>query len=234
MQKISNKNANRSLNVTGESDISIKKMGKVLNDDCKNVIFDLVMDQKVVEFKASFAARKIQNWWRLETGYRIILDKIMDDEFEGLNLGLKFLHFVGSVSVNVPYEYYIYDEAVHWYLQYRYPCVFCKEFIDIFYDVEKEEFDYDYRDWTTSGRWLIFARYINSCGGLDEWNWLQVFSKVMLDYEEKKCFSCDTRLTRELEEHAMEHGYGLERRYGLERGYGFKLFYASALPWKIS
>ena len=72
MQKLSNENANRSLDVTGESDIDIKKMGKVLNDDCKNVIFDLVMDQKVVEFTQNNAAKKIQNWWRFATGNRIM------------------------------------------------------------------------------------------------------------------------------------------------------------------
>jgi len=99
---------------------------------------------------------------------------------------------------------YIYEEAVHWYLQYRYPCVFCKEFIDIFYDVEQEEEDYDYRDWKTSRKWLIFARYINSCGGLDEWNWLQVFSGIMMEKEgdeEEELFSCDTWLTRELKKY---------------------------------
>ena len=184
--------ANRSLNVTGESDIDIKKMAKVLNDDCKNVIY---------------TTKKIQNWWRHATGYRIILNKIWDayhrDEFERLdclNLDLKFLHFVGNASV-MHIDHYIYVEAVHWYIQYRYPCVFCKEFIDIFYDVEQEEEDYDYRDWKTSSKWLMFARYINSCGGLDEWNWLQVFSGIMLEKEgdeEEELFSCDTWLSYEL------------------------------------
>jgi hypothetical protein len=209
MQKISNKNANRSLNVTGESDIDIKKMGKVLNDDCKKVIFVMAMDQKVVEFTQNIAAKKIQNWWRLATGYRIILNKIWDayqrDEFERLdclNLDLKFLHFVGNASV-MHIDHYIYVEAVHWYLRYRSPCVYTKEFIDIFYDVEQEEEDYDYRDWKTSRKWLIFARYINSCGGLDEWNWLQVFYGIMLegdggDDQEKELFSCDTWLSTEL------------------------------------
>ena len=210
MQKISNKNANRSLDVTGESDIIIKKMAKVLNDDCKKVIFVMAMDQKVVEFTQNNAAKKIQNWWRLATGYRVILNKIWNayqrDEFERLdclNLDLKFLHFVGNASV-MHIDHYIYVEAVHWYIQYRYPCVFCKEFIDIFYDVEQEEEDYDYRDWKTSRKWLIFARYINSCGGLDEWNWLQVFSGIMLEKEgdeEEELFSCDTWLTRELKKY---------------------------------
>jgi hypothetical protein len=223
MEQISNENTNRSLNVTGESDIDMKKMAKVLNDDCKKVVFDMAMDQKIAEFTASFAAKKIQKWWRLATGYRIILNKIWDayqrDEFERLeclNLDLNFLRFVGNASV-MHIDHYIYEEAVDWYLQYRYPCVFCKEFIDIFYNVEEEEEDYDYRDWKTSRKWLIFARYINSCGGLDEWNWLQVFYGIMLEKEEKEndwedwggagagevggLFSCDTLLTRELKKY---------------------------------
>ena len=198
----------------------IKAMANKLNYDCKKVIFDMAMDQKVVEFTASFAAKKIQNWWRLATGYRIILNKIWDayqrDEFERLdclNLDLKFLKFVGNASV-MHEDYYIHEEAVQWYLQYRYPCVFCKEFMDIFYNVEEQEPDYDYRDWKTSGKWLIFASYINSCGGLDEWNWLQVFYGIMLEKEEKEndwedwggagagevggMFSCDTWLSTEL------------------------------------
>ena len=185
----------------------IKAMADKLNYDCKNVIYNMAMNQKVVEFTQNIAAKKIQNWWRLATGYRIILNKIWDayqrDEFERLdclNLDLKFLHFVGNASV-MHIDHYIYVKAVHWYIQYRYPCVFCKEFIDIFYDVEQEEEDYDYRDWKTSRKWLIFARYINSCGGLDEWNWLQVFSGIMLEKEgdeEEELFSCDTWLSREL------------------------------------
>ena len=212
-------NAYRSLKVTGESDINIKKMARVLNDDCKHVIYTMAMDQKIAEFTASFAAKKIQNWWRLATEYRIILNKIWDayqrDEFERLdclNLDLKFLKFVGSTSV-MHNDHYIHEEAVQWYLQYRYPCVFCKEFMDIFYNVEEEEPDYDYRDWMTSRKWLIFARYINSCGGLDEWNWLQVFYGIMMEKEEKEdhwdalicepngLFSCDTWLTRRLKKY---------------------------------
>ncbi|MBT6929922.1 MAG: hypothetical protein HN986_03660 [Candidatus Marinimicrobia bacterium] len=231
MQKISNKNANRSLNITCESDIDIKKMAKVLNDDCKKVIFVMAMDQKVVEFTASFAAKKIQNWWRLATGYRVILNKIWDayqrDEYEildCLNLDMKFLKFVGNASV-MHEDYIIHEEAVQWYLQYRYPCVFCKEFMDIFYNVEEQEPDYDYRDWKTSGKWLIFASYINSCGGLDEWNWLQVFYGIMLEKEEKEndwedwggagagevggMFSCDTWLSRELKKYEFR---GFSRR----------------------
>ena len=209
MEKILNKNANRSLNVTGESDIDMKKMAKVLNDDCKKVIYDMAMDQKIVEFTASFAAKKIQNWWRLATGYRIILNKIWNayqrrdyESLDCLNLDLKFLRFVGNASV-MHIDHYVYEEAVEWYLQYRHPCVFCKEFIDIFYNVEEEEEDYDYRDWKTSNKWLMFASYINSCGGLDEWNWLQVFSGIMLEKGERsdgeeELFSCDTWLSTEL------------------------------------
>ena len=213
MALILNENANRSLNVTGKSDIDIKKMSKVLNDDCKNVIFNMTMDLKIVEFPQNNSARKIQQWWRRVTGYRIILYKIWNayqlNEYEALdclNLDLKFLRFVGNASV-MHIDHYVYEEAVEWYLQYRHPCVFCKEFIDIFYDVEQEEEDYDYRDWKTSNKWLVFASYINSCGGLDEWNWLQVFSGVMLEKgtgeegeegEDEELFSCDTWLPTEL------------------------------------
>src|SRR6056300_2030629 len=101
MQKILNENANRSLNVTGESDINIKKMAKVLNDDCKKVIYGKVLEHK----RAEFAAKKIQNWWRLATGYRVIVKKIWNayqrDEYESLdclNLDLNFLKFVGTAS----------------------------------------------------------------------------------------------------------------------------------------
>ena len=202
MEKILKENANRSLNVTGKSDISIKKMARVLNYDCKKVIFDMAMDQKVVEFTQNIAAKKIQKWWRLATGYRIILNKIMDayqrDEIESLdclNLDLNFLRFVGSP---MHFDDYIYQQAVHWYLQHNHPCVFCKEFIDIFYDVEQEEEDYDYIDWKTSRKWLIFAKYIRTCGGMDEWNWLKVFSGIMLERGEEELFSCDTWLSYEV------------------------------------
>ena len=178
----------------------IKAMANKLNYDCKKVIYGKVLEYK----RAEFAAKKIQNWWRLATGYRVILNKIWTayqrDEYESLdclNLDLKFLKFVGNASV-MNIHNYIYEEAVYWYLQYKHPCVFCKEFIDIFYDVEEEEPDYDYRDWKTSRKWLAFARYIQSCGGLDEWNWLEVFSGIMLDSEEKELFSCDTWLSTEL------------------------------------
>ncbi len=209
----------------------IKAMADKLNYDCKKVIYDMAMDQKVVEFTASFAAKKIQKWWRLATGYRIILYKIMDayqnDKFESLdclNLDLKFLRFVGNDLSVVNIYSFMYEEAVQWYLKYRRPCVFCKEFIDIFYDVEQEEEDYDYRDWKTSRKWLLFARYINSCGGLDEWNWLQVFYGIMLEKEEREndwgdwgggageaggLFSCDTWLSRELKKHEFR---GFSRR----------------------
>ena len=212
----------------------IKAMANKLNYDCKKVIYGKVIEHK----RAEFAAKKIQNWWRQATGYRIILNKIWDayqnDDFEALdclNLDLKFLRFVGNdLSVLNIYSF-MYEEAVQWYLKYRRPCVFCKEFIDIFYDVEEEEEDYDYRDWKTSGKWLIFASYINSCGGLDEWNWLQVFSGIMLDEgnedgerrdgEEKEnnwdvliceaggLFSCDTWLSSELKKHEFR---GFSRR----------------------
>jgi len=206
MQKISNENAYRSLNVTGKSDIDMKKMAKVLNDDCKKVIYGMAMDHKIDEFTASFAAKKIQNWWRLATGYRILLNKIWNcyqrrdyESLDCLNLDLKFLRFVGCASV-MHIDNYVYVEAVEWYLQYRHPCVFCKEFIDIFYNVEETEEDYDYRDWKTSNKWLVFASYIQSCGGLDEWNWLQVFSGIMMEKGdgEEELFSCDTWLSTEL------------------------------------
>jgi len=178
----------------------IKAMANKLNYDCKKVIYGKVLEHK----RAEFAARKIQNWWRQATSYRIVLNMIWDayvrDDFESLdclNLDLKFLKFVGNASV-MCIENYMYVEAVEWYLQYKYPCVFCKEFMDIFYGVEEEEPDYDYRDWKTSNKWLAFARYIQSCGGLDEWNWLEVFSGIMLDSEEKELFSCDTWLSTEL------------------------------------
>ena len=178
----------------------IKAMANKLNYDCKKVIYGKVLEHK----RAEFAAKKIQNWWRLATGYRVILNKIWNayqrDDYESLeclNLDLKFLRFVGNASV-MHIDHYMYEEAVQWYLKYRRPCVFCKEFIDIFYNVEEDEPDYDYRDWKTSGKWLIFASYINSCGGLDEWNWLKVFSGIMLERGEEELFSCDTWLSYEV------------------------------------
>ena len=178
----------------------IKAMANKLNYDCKKVIYGKVLEHK----RAEFAAKKIQKWWRLATGYRIILNKIWDayqrDEIESLdclNLDLNFLKFVGNVSAR-HIDHYIYEQAVYWYLQHNHPCVFCKEFIDIFYDVEQEEEEYDYIDWKTSRKWLIFAKYIRTCGGLDEWNWLKVFSGIMLERGEEELFSCDTWLSYEV------------------------------------
>lgn len=201
----------------------IKAMANKLNYDCKKVIYGKVLEHK----RAEFAVRKIQNWWRQATAYRIVLNKIWNayqrDDYESLeclNLDLKFLKFVGTASV-LHTDHYVYEEAVQWYLKYRRPCVFCKEFMDIFYNVEEDEPDYDYRDWKTSGKWLIFASYINSCGGLDEWNWLQVFYGIMMEKEEKEnnwdvlfceaggMFSCDTCLSRELKKHEFR---GFPRR----------------------
>ena len=208
-------------------------MANKLNYDCKKVIYGKVLEHK----RAEFAAKKIQNWWRLATGYRVILSKIWNayqrDDYESLeclNLDLKFLRFVGTdLSVLNIYSF-MYEEAVQWYLKYRSPCVFCKEFIDIFYDVKEEEPDYDYSDWKTSGKWLIFASYINSCGGLDEWNWLQVFSGIMLEKEEKEdnwdvliceengLFSCDTWLSKQLKKHEFK---GFPRRQIIFMSNGF-------------
>ena len=178
----------------------IKAMANKLNYDCKKVIYGKVLEYKRVEF----AARKIQNWWRADVNkYQFILGKIWNEQFECLDnavLPLKFLRFVATSSVME--IHHLGDEnAVDWYLRYRSPCVYTKEFMDIFYDVEEEEEDYDYRDWKTSNKWLSFASYIQSCGGLDEWNWLQVFSGIMLEEEEgeeKELFSCDTWLSTEL------------------------------------
>ena len=73
------------------------------------------------------------------------------------------------------------EEAVIWYLNKKCPDVFCKEFMETFFDVEEEIPDYDYRDWKANPKFLLFASYINSRGGIDEWNWYRVFSGIMLE-----------------------------------------------------
>ena len=206
---MNNNNAHGTLLLKGKDNNIIKIMAKKLNYDCKKVIYGMVLENK----RAEFAARKIQNWWRADVKkYQFILGKIWNayvhDEFECLDnvvLPLKFLRFVATAS-DMEIHHLGDDDAVDWYLRYRSPCVYTKEFMDIFYDVEKEEEDvYDSYEglepvsyWVTSKKWLTFASYIQSCGGLDEWNWLQVFTGIMLDDEEKELFSCDTSLSTEL------------------------------------
>ena len=68
------------------------------------------------------------------------------------------------------------EEAVVWYLNTFSTDVFCEEFMETFFDVEEEIPDYDYRDWKANPKFLLFASYINSRGGIDEWNWYRVFT----------------------------------------------------------
>jgi hypothetical protein len=164
------------------------------------LVYSSVKEWELVMMKISNANIKS------ESDYEFIVQKIWNNEFEDLENVILDRDFLYEMAVqNTLWQqgegkyFYIGDEeAVVWYLKKFHPDVFCEDFMEIFFDVEEEEPDYDYRDWKTSKKWLIFARYIMSCGGLDEWKWYNVFSDVMLDYEEKKCFSCDKWLSKEL------------------------------------
>ena len=139
-----------------------------------------------------------------EKDYDYILEKIWNNEMDDLVdvvLPPNFLHEVATMNRYWDWDdkkpMYLGDEdAVVWYLENFSPDVFCEEFMDTFFDVEEEIPDYDYRDWKSNPKFLLFASYINSCGGIDEWNWYRVFSGIMMDRDE--LFSCSNWLTWEL------------------------------------
>ena len=139
--------------------------------------------------------------------FDFILQKIWENKYEDLDsviVGHDFLDFVASAN-----KYWDSDcnqliwadeEAVVWYLKTFCPHVFCEEFMETFFDVEEEIPDYDYRDWKANPKFLLFASYINSRGGIDEWNWYRVFTGAC-DFggdDDAELFSCSNWLTREL------------------------------------
>ena len=125
--------------------------------------------------------------------YGFILEKIWNNETDELDVAVEhdFLDYVASANKywDNECEHLILcdEEAVVWYLNKKCPDVFCEEFMETFFDVEEEIPDYDYRDWKANPKFLLFASYINSRGGIDEWNWYRVFSGIMLE----GCGSCD-------------------------------------------
>jgi hypothetical protein len=128
----------------------------------------------------------IMNTIMNEKDYDYILGKIWNNELEDLKdvvLPPNFLYEVATMNRYWDWDdnkpMYLGDEdAVVWYLENFSPDVFCEEFMDTFFDVEEEVPDYNYRDWKANPKFLLFASYINSCGGIDEWNWYKVFSGI--------------------------------------------------------
>ena len=131
--------------------------------------------------------------------FDFILQKIWENKYEDLDdviVGHEFLDFVASANkywdTDCDHLVVADEDAVVWYLKTFCPDVFCEEFMDTFFDVEDEIPDYDYRDWKANPKFVLFASYINSCGGMDEWNWYKVFSGIMLCDSDKELFSnCD-------------------------------------------
>ncbi len=151
----------------------------------------------------------IMNTIMNEKDYDYILGKIWNNELEDLKdvvLPPNFLYEVATMNRYWDWDdnkpMYLADEdAVVWYLENFSPDVFCEEFMDTFFDVEEEVPDYDYRDWKENPKFLLFASYINSCGGMDEWNWYKVFSGIMMDRDGedgKELFSCSDWLSWKL------------------------------------
>jgi hypothetical protein len=137
--------------------------------------------------------------------FDFILQKIWENKYEDLDsviVGHDFLDFVASAN-----KYWDSDcnhlimqdeEAVVWYLKTFCPDVFCEEFMNTFFDVEEEIPDYDYRDWKANPKFLLFASYINSRGGLDEWKWHKAFYGIMMERGEEELFSNCDWLSKEL------------------------------------
>ena len=137
--------------------------------------------------------------------FDFILQKIWENKYEDLDsviVGHDFLDFVASAN-----KYWDSDcnqliwadeEAVVWYLKTFCPHVFCEEFMETFFDVEEEIPDYDYKDWKANPKFLLFASYINSRGGLDEWKWHKVFYGIMMERGEEELFSNCDWLSKEL------------------------------------
>jgi hypothetical protein len=145
--------------------------------------------------------------------YGFILEKIWNnetDELVDVDVEHDFLDYVASANKYWDNEcdhlILCDEEAVVWYLTKFSPDVFCEEFMETFFDVEDEIPDYDYRDWKANPKFLLFASYINSRGGIDEWNWYRVFSGMdggvfgSLAGEDcrKELFSCSNWLRNEL------------------------------------
>tara|TARA_B100000497_G_C7542175_1_gene328100 strand:- start:69 stop:707 length:639 start_codon:yes stop_codon:yes gene_type:complete len=170
MQKILNKNTNRSLNDTGPADYGFI-LEKIWNNETEELV-DVDVKHDFLDYVAS-----ANKYWDNECEHLILCD----------------------------------EEAVVWYLNKKCPDVFCEEFMETFFDVEDEIPDYDYRDWKENPKFLLFASYINSRGGIDEWNWYKVFSGMMLEGVEacvfggefgedceNELFSCSNWLRNEL------------------------------------
>jgi hypothetical protein len=114
--------------------------------------------------------------------YSFLLERIWNNNMDGLDVvvGHDFLEYVATANKYWDNEcdhlILADEEAVVWYLKHFSPDVFCEEFMETFFDVEEEIPDYDYRDWKANPKFLLFASYINSRGGIDEWNWYRVFT----------------------------------------------------------
>ena len=145
-----------------------------------------------------------------KSDYGFLLEKIWNNETDDLvdldvDVDHDFLDYVATANKywdNECDHLIMGDEdAVVWYLNKKCPDVFCEEFMETFFDVEEEIPDYDYRDWKANPKFLLFASYINSRGGIDEWNWYKVFSGIMLEGGEdcwNELFSCSNWLKNEL------------------------------------
>ena len=152
------------------------------------------------------------------TDYGFLLEKIWNnqtDELDDVDVNHDFLEYVATANKYWDNEcnhlILADEEAVVWYLNKKCPDVFCEEFMETFFDVEEEIPDYDYRDWKANPKFLLFASYINSRGGIDEWNWYRVFTGACGpqttaiddegangDDDGEELFSCSNWLTREL------------------------------------
>ena len=144
--------------------------------------------------------------------YGFLLEKIWNNETDELNVAVEhdFLDYVATANKywdnECDHMILADEEAVVWYLNKKCPDVFCEEFMETFFDVEEEIPDYDYRDWKATPKFLLFASYINSRGGIDEWNWYKVFSGMdggvfgSLAGEDcrEELFSCSNWLRNEL------------------------------------
>jgi hypothetical protein len=137
--------------------------------------------------------------------YGFILEKIWENkcgDLHDVTVSHDFLDYVATANKywdNGCDHLVLADEdAVVWYLKTFCPDVFCEEFMTTFFDVEDEIPDYDYRDWKANPKFLLFASYINSRGGVDEWNWHNVFNEVMMENDDKILFSNCDWLTTEL------------------------------------
>ena len=170
---------------------------------CAHTIMTTIMTTTNTTMTTTNTTMTTTNTTTNEKDYGYILEKIWNNEMDDLvdvDVNHDFLEYVATANKYWDNEcnhlIFADEEAVVWYLNKKCPDVFCEEFMETFFDVEEEIPDYDYRDWKANPKFLLFASYINSCGGIDEWNWYRVFSGIMMDRDE--LFSCSDWLTWEL------------------------------------